>query len=102
MLKKLFNWLFAKEDEQTAQPIVHDFSKRRFGHDLTFRVFSGGQDAQGVAISETPVVTGDLLITPKVGYTEEDDIVVFIVLKSEEVAPQVYSVDLTVYEAEDA
>lgn len=110
MFKKLLNWVFATEDlnfticiDQPLQPITHDFSVRKAGHDLSFRLFDGGVDAQGVAISETPIVTGDILVTPKLGYTEdEDEISTFIVLKSEEVAPQVFNLDLTIYEEDNA
>lgn len=101
MLKKLFNWLFAKEDESSEHEVrVFDFTEQGPGHDITMRVIDDGEYAEAVValkLAEHPPAVGDFIVVVLDGVHNT-----FVVETSEGVSLTVTKLTLTRYEgAED-
>lgn len=106
MLKKLFNWLFAKEDEAPKHPVrIYDFTTRGPGNDITLRVISDGEYAEGVVFldiaAEAPEV-GDFVVVD-LGHPDSTDdlIVTFVVDTFERVELGVSKVTMSRYEGSE-
>lgn len=101
MLKRLINWLFAKEDETTENEVrVFDFTERGPGHDITMRVIDDGVYAEALValnIDDLPPAVGDFIVVVLDGVHNT-----FVVETSEGVSLNVTKLTLTRYEgAED-
>ena len=101
MLKRLFNWLFAKEDEATENEVrVFDFTEQGPGHDITMRVINDGEYAEAVValnLADLPPAVGDFIAVVLDGVHNT-----FVVETSEGVSLTVTKLTLTRYEgAED-
>lgn len=107
MLKKLFNWLFAKEDEAPKQVRVYDFTTRGPGNDITLRVIGDGEYAEAVVFldmgADAPEV-GDFIVVDLSDSKSTDDLTVtFVVDTTEPVALGITQLTMSRYEgAENA
>ncbi|WNT48289.1 DNA ligase [Salmonella phage SPLA5a] len=100
MFKKLFNWLFAKENETPSKQVrVYDFTTRGPGNDITLRVIGDGEYAEAVVFlditAEKPEV-GDFIV---VDLSDNTDPMTFVVETVESVALGISQLTLTRYEA---
>ncbi len=80
MLKKLFNWLFAREDDAPKQVRVYDFTTRGPGNDIALRVIGDGEYAEAVVFLDV----GDDL--PDVG-----DFIVVDLSEPEDIGDNIYT-----------
>lgn len=105
MLKKLFNWLFAKEDEapKQAQVQVYDFTTRGPGNDITLRVIGDGEYAEGVVFldmdTKAPQVGDFIVVDLSNSKSTEDLTVTFVVDTVERVALGITQLAMSRYEA---
>lgn len=102
MLKKLFNWLFAKEDEAPQGVRVYDFTTRGPGNDITLRVIGDGEYAEAVVFLEmgadAPEV-GDFIVVDLSDSKSTDDLTVtFVVDTTEAVALGITQLTMSRYE----
>lgn len=102
MLKKLFNWLFAKEDEVSEHEVrVFDFTEQGPGHDITMRVINDGEYAEAVValnLADLPPAVGDFIVVVIDGAWNT-----FVVDTSEPVALGITQLTMSRYEgAENA
>lgn len=102
MLKKLFNWLFAKEDESSEREVrVFDFTEQGPGHDITMRVINDGEYAEAVValnLADLPPAVGDFIVVVIDGAWNT-----FVVDTSEPVALGITQLTMSRYEgAENA
>lgn len=102
MLKKLFNWLFAKEDEASEHEVrVFDFTEQGPGHDITMRVINDGEYAEAVValnLADLPPAVGDFIVVVIDGAWNT-----FVVDTSEPVALGITQLTMSRYEgAENA
>lgn len=101
MLKKLFNWLFAKEDETSEHEVrVFDFTEQRPGHDITMRVINDGEYAEAVValnLADLPPAVGDFIVVVIDGQHNT-----FVVETSEGVSLTVTKLTLTRYEGTES
>lgn len=97
MLKKLFNWLFAKEDEASEHEVrVFDFTEQGPGHDIAIRVINDGEYAEAVValkLADLPPAVGDFIVVVIDGAWNT-----FVVETSECVSLTVTKLTLTRYE----
>lgn len=109
MLKKLFNWLFAKKEAQPVREVnVFDFTKREAGHDITLRMIDDGEYAEAMvflAIDQKSPEVGDFIVVNlELSSIEEggDYDITFVVESVTRVALGISQLTLTRYEgAED-
>ena len=103
MLKKLFKWLFAKEDEAPKQVRVYDFTTRGPGNDITLRVIGDGEYAEGVVFldiaAEAPEVGDFIVVDLSDSKSTEDLTVTFVVDTTERVALGITQLTMSRYEA---
>lgn len=105
MFKKLFNWLFAKEDEAPKQVRVYDFTTRGPGNDITLRVIGDGEYAEGVVLldvgAEAPEM-GDFIVVDLSDSQSPDDLTMtFVVDSVESVALGITQLTMSRYEGAD-
>lgn len=65
MIKKLFSWLFGKDEETSREVRVFDFVERGPGNDITLRIIDDGNYAEAVVFldmgADVPEV-GDFIV----------------------------------------
>ncbi|AKJ73507.1 putative DNA ligase [Salmonella phage 40] len=102
MLKKLFNWLFAKKEDPHSEVNVFDFTRREAGHDITLRMINDGEYAEAVVFLEmgadAPEV-GDFIVVDLSDSKSRDDLTVtFVVDTTEPVALGITQLTMSRYE----
>lgn len=101
MLKRLFNWLFAKEDDATEHGVrVFDFTEQGPGHDITMRVIDDGEYAEAVvalSMADLPPAVGDFIVVVIDGVHNT-----FVVETAEGVSLTVTKLTLTRYEGAES
>lgn len=108
MLKKLFNWLFAKKEEPHREVNVFDFTKREAGHDITLRMIDDGEYAEAMvflAIDQQAPEVGDFIVVNLEQSSMQGEVdyhMTFVVESVTRVALGISQLTLTRYEgAED-
>lgn len=102
MLKRLIDWLFAKEDEKPREVKVFDFTTRGPGNDITLRVIGDGEYAEGVVFldiaAEAPEI-GDFVVVDLGNPDSTDDLTMtFVVDTLERVGLGISKVTMSRYE----
>ena len=94
MFKRLFDWLFPKEQQPILQEVtVHDFTAQREGRDIAMRYFGESMTAEAVLFTELGyemIKPGELLTV-----TLDDNVpITFVIEECEYISLTATKVDL--------